>query len=89
MRRCAHADEVNVTECRGAGVRSSKRQTPGIQPGSQKFPEARLIDGQPPGFQLVHLPGVEVNAKDMESQASHAGGMCDAQVAGAQYDEPW
>ena len=89
MRRCADADEVHVAECRGTRVGRGERQTPGIQPGSQKLPEPRLVDGQLPGVQLVYLRGIDVNAENIESEARHAGGMCDAQVAGAQYDEPW
>ena len=39
------------------------------------------------GVQLVHLPGVDVDAEDVEPEAGHAGGMGDAEVPGAQHGQ--
>ena len=58
LRRGAGADEVHVAERRGPRVGRREGQTPGVQPGSQEFPEPWLVNGELPGVQLVYLPGV-------------------------------
>jgi len=60
----------------------------GVQLGPQEFPESRLVNGQPPGVQLVDLPGVDVNAEYLEPQAGHARGLSDAEITSAQHGQP-
>jgi hypothetical protein len=88
LRRRARADEVHIAEHRGPRVGGGERQTPGIQPGLQEFPEPWLINGELPGVQLVYLPGVCVDAENLKPKARHAGGMRDAQVSGPEHSQP-
>ena len=69
------------------GSRRGERQPPGIEAGAQEFTEPRFVNGQQSGVQLVHLPGIDVDAEDVEPEAGHACRMGDAEIPSAQHGQ--
>ncbi len=69
----ADGDEVRVRFVEGRAHLRGEAKTPGAHVAAHEVPEAGLVDGNDPVFELANALGIDVHAQDVVAQLREAG----------------